>query len=228
MINIFKLAGLFMQKVKAASSQSSTLRKLSLEHPACRITTTSLRDVSMGQGVAILNDAYLEKVSLGSFSYVSNNSKLANVEIGNFCSIGPEVQIGLGPHPSRVFISTYPAFYTNQNNGCPSEFRKDKIFDDSIPLTTIGHDVWIGANAIIPGGINIGSGSIIAAGAVVVKDVPPYAVVGGNPARVIRYRFSDEQMVYLLASKWWEWPIDKIIRNVDNFADFDKFRAIGN
>jgi len=83
--------------------------------------------------------------------------------------------------------------------------------------------VRIGSNVIIPGGIQIGTGAIVAAGSVVVKDIPPYAVVGGNPARVIRYRFSDDQIALLLASEWWCWPIEKVIRNVGNFSAIDKF-----
>jgi acetyltransferase-like isoleucine patch superfamily enzyme len=148
---------------------------------------------------------------------------LNNVEVGNFCSIGPYVQIGLGPHPSKTFVSTYPAFYSDHTDGCPLAFRENKIFDDSIPKTFLGNDVWIGANAIIPGGINIGTGAIVAAGAVVVKDVPPYAIVGGNPAKVIRYRFSEDEIQFLLKSEWWNWPIEKIRRHVNDFSDIERF-----
>jgi len=69
---------------------------------------------------------------------------------------------------------------------------------------------------------------MVAAGSVVVKDVPPYAIVGGNPAKVIRFRFSDEQIEILLASEWWNWPIDKISRNLVGFSDIEKFKAIVN
>lgn len=106
-------------------------------------------------------------------------------------------------------------------------FREDKIFDDSTPKTILANDIWIGANAIIPGGIRIGTGAIVAAGAVVVKDVPPYAIVGGNPAKIIRYRFSEEQIKALLESEWWDWPIEKIRQHIDGFSDIEKFQRIG-
>ena len=94
-----------------------------------------------------------------------------------------------------------------------------------MPKTGIGNDVWIGSNVIIPGGIQIGTGAIVATGSVVVKDVPPYAIVGGNPAKIIRYRFSKEQIDVLLGSEWWNWPIEKIRQQVDEFSDIEKFQA---
>lgn len=248
MINIFKFAFRLLFKIKAAGQQSIALIKLNefrAANPSCTIMSDCLSEVSVGERVAILDrtvldrvrignfssvlsDSRLVDVNIGNFSYVANNSQLNNVNIGNFCSIGLSVNLGLARHPSRVFVSTYPAFFSDQNTSCPLSFRKDKIFDDSVPKTTIGHDVWVGSNVILPGGINIGTGSIIAAGAVVVKDVPPYAVVGGNPAKIIRYRFSDAQIEVLLASEWWNWSIEKIVRNVDNFSDVDKFMAAIN
>jgi acetyltransferase-like isoleucine patch superfamily enzyme len=136
------------------------------------------------------------------------------------------VQIGLAKHPSKTFVSTYPAFYSNDNDGCPSKFREEKTFDDSVPKTSIGNDVWIGSNVTIPGGIEIGNGVIVAAGSVVVKDVPPYVIVGGNPAKVIRHRFTDEQIKILLASEWWNWSIDTIRQHIDAFSDIERFKEI--
>jgi acetyltransferase-like isoleucine patch superfamily enzyme len=150
-----------------------------------------------------------------------------NVTIGKFCSIAPNVQIGLAPHPSKIYVSTHPIFFSNDNPSCVRIFRDDKIFDDSVPATIIENDVWIGSNVIIPGGIRIGTGCIVAAGSVVVKDVPPYAIVGGNPAQIIRYRFTEEQIKALLDSEWWDWPIDKIRTNLNGFSNFEEFQRIG-
>ena len=105
-------------------------------------------------------------------SYISNNSIIRNVEIEMFCSISSGVQIGLIPHPSRVFVSTHPAFYSNDNSSSQITFCDNKIFDGAVPMTCIANDVWIGTNVIIPGGIHIGAGAIVAADAVVVKDAP--------------------------------------------------------
>lgn len=208
-----------------ARRDADVLRTLAEKNPTCRIMSITLNAVVLGKHVAVLGGAILDKVNIADFSYISNDSIISNVEIGKFCSISSNVQIGLGPHPSRVFVSTYPAFYSDENLGCPMAFRNDKIFDDSVPQTVLGNDVWIGANVIIPGGIHIGTGAIVAAGAVVAKDVPPYAVVGGNPARIIRYRFSEEQIKSLMESEWWNWPIEKIRQRVGDFSDIERFRG---
>lgn len=211
---------------RAAFEQSSALERLRAEHPGCKIMSLNIHDAHLGHGVAIHPDVTLSRVRMGDFSYVANNSRLTNVEVGKFCSIGQQVQIGLPRHPSKIFVSSYPAFYSNNNDACTQSFREDKIFDDSVLATHLGNDVWIGSNVIIPGGIQIGTGAIVAAGSVVVKDVPPYAVVGGNPAMIIRHRFTDEQINILLASEWWNWPIEKIRRNVGGFSDIEKFKEI--
>lgn len=235
MKKLFEFPGWLLHKVDAirqryaATRQRNTvIEKLRAENPSCIIKSPDLYDIRFGENVTILDSVIMSQACIGDFSFVAYNSSLLNVEVGNFCSIGPHVQIGLAKHPSKIFVSTYPAFYSNDNECCPLSFRENKIFDDTVPKTSIGNDVWIGSNVIIPGGIWIGTGAIVAAGSVVVKDVPPYAVVGGNPAKVIRLRFSDEQIEILLASGWWNWPIEKIRRNVDAFSDFEKFRAIVN
>jgi acetyltransferase-like isoleucine patch superfamily enzyme len=212
-------------RMAASKRSNEALQNFAKANPTCRIEPSGLNGVVMGKYVTILGGTSLDRVNISDFSYASNGSMLSNVEIGKFCSIGPKVQIGLGPHPSRIFVSTYPAFYSCDNSGCLSELRKNKIFDDSVPRTRIGNDVWIGSSAIIPGGIQIGTGAIVAAGSVVVKDVPPYAIVGGNPAKIIRHRFTEEQIQLLLKSAWWDWPIEKIRQRVDDFSDIEKFRA---
>ena len=225
MHKLFKLFRRLLNRVIAVRQRDAVFEKLRAENSGCTIKSPHIYDSSLGKCVAILEQAALDQVYMGDFSYVSNDSRLINVEVGKFCSIGPHVQIGLAPHPSRIYVSTYPAFYSNNNGGCQQSFREDKIFDDAVPKTGIGNDVWIGSNVIIPGGIQIGTGAIVATGSVVVKDVPPYAIVGGNPAKIIRYRFSKEQIDVLLGSEWWNWPIEKIRQQVDEFSDIEKFQA---
>ena len=212
-------------RVIEARLVAKALQLLAKNNPTCRIMSAALNEVTFGEHVAILGGAVLDKVNISDFSYISNNSTIYNVSIGKFCSIGSSVQIGLAPHPSRGFVSTSPVFYSAENPGCPVTFRKTKSFSDAVPKTRIANDVWVGANAIIPGGVNIGTGAIIAAGAVVVKDVPPYAVVGGNPAQIIRYRFLEDEIKFLLDSKWWNWPSEEFFRRVDEFSDIAKFRV---
>lgn len=199
------------------------------ENPTCVIAGCLLDNVKMGNYITILNGAYLSHVNISDFSYISNDSRVVNTNIGKFCSIGPYVQIGMAPHPLREFVSTYPAFYSNFNSGCALKLREDKIFDDSVSDTNIENDVWIGSNVIIPGGITISTGAAVLAGAVVTKDVPPYAVVGGNPARIIRYRFTEDEINKLMESKWWNWPIDSIKQNINEFTSVSRFiRMIEN
>lgn len=153
----------------------------------------------------------IEDTTIGKGSYTSYGCIMNKVKIGSFCSIGPGVRIISGQHPLTPFVSTSPFFYGNQlkriglfceNNKSVREYRyadQDKRYH-----VVIGNDVWIGANAIIMEGIVVGNGAIIAAGSVVIKDVEPYTIVGGNPARAIKKRFSDIEIDFLERFKWWE------------------------
>lgn len=143
---------------------------------------------------------------LGKHSYIGDNCRIF-AKIGNFCSISSNVKIIEATHPLN-FISTSPVFYSTakQTN---STFVDKTIFDDLLFLPNsnfpceIGNDVWIGENVLIKGGVKIGDGACIAMGAVVTKDVPPYAVVGGVPAKIIKYRFDKTLIKRLLNSEWW-------------------------
>jgi len=119
----------------------------------------------------------------------------------------------LSEHPTDI-VSTSPKIYRN---------IKSQDIRDVYSSPIIGNDVWIGANAIILQGVTIGDGAIVAAGAVVTKDVPPYAIVGGVPAKVIKYRFPDSTIVKLLEIKWWDKPEEWILENVEKFSNVDDF-----
>ncbi|MBI5972997.1 CatB-related O-acetyltransferase [Staphylococcus caledonicus] len=138
--------------------------------------------------------------SIGRYSYIGFGSDFNNVEVGNYCSISSDVKIGLGKHPVDYFSSS-PVFYSNNN---PFGTKEAYLtFDENPKRTIIGHDVWIGANVIILDGVEIGTGAIIATGSVVTKNVPPYQIVGGVPAKLIRKRFDETTIRLLLDSKWW-------------------------
>lgn len=156
----------------------------------------------------ILENTLILNSSINSYSYIGVNSIIQNATIGSFCSIANDVFIGLGTHPTDYF-STSPLLYRVSNTFQIKLVDEDISFAEYAPIE-IGHDVWIGARAIIMGGIKIGDGAIIAAGAIVTKDIPPYSVVGGVPAKVIRYRFEAEKIEKLLKSQWWLWPQNEL------------------
>lgn len=149
---------------------------------------------------AIRNHTRIYDSSIGKYSYISRNSLLQCADVGCFCSISEGCNIGMPSHPI-IFLSTSPVFLSG-GNYLKKHFAT--IPYDNCPRTTIGNDVWIGAHTQIKSGIKIGSGSIIAAGAVVTKDVPNFAIVGGVPARVIKYRFDEPTIKKIEEIKWWD------------------------
>ncbi len=157
----------------------------------------------------------------GRHSYCASAVSVANPKetvIGNFVSIGENVRLGHGEHPLN-FLSTSPYFYFDvlgfKNSSMPS-YNEFWHYEPII----VGSDVWIGDGVFVKNGVKIGTGSVIAAHSVVTKDVPPYAIVAGVPAKVIRYRFSDSIIEKLMASKWWLWK-DEIIKQIP-FDDINK------
>lgn len=165
-----------------------------------------------------------KKYTIGDYSYICHSTIIApNVEIGKFCSIADDVIIGVGSHPLNA-LSTHPFQYARHKVKMIGNILVDKENLLKVPPTNkktiIGNDVWIGTRAIILKDVSIGDGAVIGANAVVTKDVPPYAIVAGVPARVIKYRFSQEIIDKLEELKWWNYPKDFII-NLP-FADIDK------
>lgn len=151
---------------------------------------------------------------LGKYSYIGRNTQLINAEVGSFCSISGNVLVGMGTHTLNN-LSTSPIF-TEKHNGTGFSWV-DSTPSNLFPKVVVGNDVWIGTRSMIMGGVTVGDGAVIGAGAVVTKDVPPYAVVGGVPARIIRYRFSEDVIKRLLELKWWEQPDEVLKENIALF-----------
>jgi chloramphenicol O-acetyltransferase type B len=162
---------------------------------------------------------------LGRFSYVSRGARVVNSAVGRFCSIGPEALVGgLGVHPTR-WLATHPVFYSSRRQTGGVTFSPNSQLEE-LPGVTLGHDVWIGARAIVLDGISIGSGAVVAAGTVVTEDVPPYAIVGGVPARIVRKRFDEATIERLLRLQWWTWPVDRLRAAAAEFAREDVESAL--
>lgn len=159
--------------------------------------------VSFGDAVLIK----CARLEIGAYSYLRGGCELYVVSsIGRFCSIGNNVIIGLDRHEHPMdWLSTslYNSVLTEKYRQANSSARSD---------VTIGHDCWIGRDACIMNGVHIGNGAIVAARSVVTSDVPAYAVVAGIPARVLRYRFSDDWITRLEAVRWWDFPVDVLDR----------------
>ena len=182
---------------------------------------TNISDCTFGIYNNIYDYVVLQKVELGDFTYIANGSNIKNTKIGKFCSIGPDIKCGLGRHPTHTFVSTHPIFYSTLKQAHIS--FADKNYFEDFKKIDIGNDVWIGANAIIVDGVEIGDGSIIAANSVVNKNVPPYAIVAGTPAKIVRYRFNDVEINYLLNHKWWERELSWLRNNYKLFHDIKLF-----
>lgn len=169
----------------------------------------------------IYNKVSLNEVTLGDFTYIAGNTSISKTTIGKFCSIGPDCKIGLGKHPTKDFVSTHPIFFSTLKQAQITFADKDyfKEFEN----ITVGNDVWIGANVIIVDGVSIGNGAIIAAGSVVTKNIPHYAIVGGIPAKIIRNRFEKEEIEKLLEMKWWDMDISYLKNNFKKFHNLKSF-----
>lgn len=164
-------------------------------------------------GTSFINSA------MGRHSFCGYDCAILNAEIGSFCSIASNVKVGGVAHPVH-FVSTSPVFLSHKDS-VKSKFASHAYLPEI--KTHIGSDVWIGDGAFIKAGVHIGTGAVIGMGAVVTKDVDSYAMVAGNPAKLIKKRFPNHIIEQLLASKWWELSdtdLAKVGMHVDKPEEF--------
>lgn len=176
-----------------------------------KIAGSAIRNSHFEEHCRVNSQSTLYSVNMGRHSYCGYGCFILETDIGRYCSIGDGVTMGLNGHPLD-WVSTSPAFYSAQDGAFSGELAASLKFDTSSPKTHIGNDVWIGKNAMLRAGITVGNGAVIGMGSVVTKDVPPYAIVAGNPARMIRMRFSQELIDRLQASRWWDYPPEVLKR----------------
>lgn len=158
---------------------------------------------------------------MGRCSYIGADS-MVFANVGRYCSIASDVVTISGKHPTKDWVTTHPAFFSTAKQ-CGKTYVAQACWEERTEQTEIGNDVWIGYGARILDGVKIGDGAIVAAGAMVTKDVPAYAVVGGVPAKVIRYRFTEEQINKLQKIRWWEKDEQWLQENAASFQNVDAF-----
>ena len=165
---------------------------------------------------------------VGRASYIAGQTNMQYMYVGNFCSIGPRLRLAIGHHPTSDWVSTHPAFFSvlNQSNVKYTNQQKYKelYYANDGYYVFIGNDVWIGADVTIMDGVTIGDGAIIGAGAVVTNDIPPYAIAVGVPAKVVKYRFAEEDIKWLLQLKWWDKSEGWIEKYADYFDNIEKLK----
>jgi hypothetical protein len=183
--------------------------------------TAEIRECKLGCYTEVGARTKLLEVQMSDYSYVVNDSDIAYASIGKFCSIAAMTRINPGNHPMQRASQSH--FTYRASAYFPGEEDEHEFFAwRRAHHVSIGNDVWIGHGAIVLAGRSIGDGAVIAGGAVVTKDVPPYTIVGGNPARPIRQRFPDDIAARMRALAWWDWPHEQLHAAL---ADFRKLSA---
>ncbi|AHM57293.1 glycosyl transferase group 1 [Peptoclostridium acidaminophilum DSM 3953] len=179
----------------------------------------AIKDSNIDKTAKICSGSQIEKTHIGKYSYIGNFCTVVNAEIGNFSSIADDCIIGGASHPVE-WVSTSPVFHDGKNimqkNFSVHEYNTSK-------KTIIGHDVWIGNKCLIKSGVKIENGAIIGMGSVLTKNVGRYEIWGGNPAKFIRKRLSDDLIEKLHETNWWDFSDAQISEYAETFLNVENF-----
>ena len=173
-----------------------------------------IRNSSIHKSSAIGPNSNIVGCMMGKYSYCGPDCQIVNSEIGAFCSISDHVFIGGAEHPID-WLCTSPVFQNTQHSGPRKRFAKFCLPETK--KTVIGNDVWIGHGVTIKQGVVIGNGAVVGSNALVTKDVPPYAIVGGVPAKIIKYRFPQDVIDRLEEIRWWRLSDNEIYKRINLF-----------
>ena len=175
---------------------------------------TTVARCTVGNNVALNRRSYFNDSIIGAFSYAGSNTTMNFSSIGKFCSLARNVDVGGFDHDYHK-VTTMPMFRFKQlsGGGNPEVGEKERC--------EVGNDVWIAAGTQILHKVSVGDGAVIGGGAVVTKDVPPYAIVAGVPAKIIKFRFDDHTIADLMDIKWWNWPEEVVLNNIEWMIEQD-------
>lgn len=182
---------------------------------------TLIRNSILGFDVFIGSDCLFNSSSVGDNTYCNSNTRVNHTAVGKFCSIGSNVKIGIGSHPTHM-ATTHPAFYAN-NKGFKT-FADKMYYQEEHGNNIVGNDVWIGSDVTILNNVKVGNGAIVAIGSIVTKDVPDYAVVAGIPAKIIKYRFNENDIAFLNEIKWWDFESVLLSENFKIMHDIESLK----
>jgi len=195
---------------------------LKIKNPSCTLKASEIGlGITLGKNVTLQQGCFIYTKKIGNYTFINKNCLIdKSVEsIGNFCSIAYGCKLGLASHPTD-WVTTHPFAY-DKKYGFVHETTRE--IAATAPKCVIGNDVWIGANAIILAGVKVGDGAIIGANAFVNKDVEPYSIVTGTPAKHQKFRFAENTVDKLKKIEWWNWSEKKLMDNIELFNQPERF-----
>jgi phosphonate metabolism protein (transferase hexapeptide repeat family) len=179
--------------------------------------TATIRDSSLGVWTAVGARTSIAESTLGDYSYVVSDCNVIYTTIGKFCSIAAASRLNPGNHPLdrpalHHFTYRSASYELGDDDAAFFDWRREH-------RVVLGHDVWIGHGAVVLPGVTIGTGAVLGAGAVASKDIPPFAIAVGVPAKIVRYRFAPEIVERLLRLAWWDWPHERLGAAIPDFRE---------
>lgn len=184
-----------------------------------KIRLSAIKNSTIHRTSKVESGSLVYDTEMGKHSYCGYDCEIINAKIGNYTSIANSVVIGGSNHPMN-WVGMSPVFYEGRDS-IKKKFSKFKL--DKPKGTYIGNDVWIGRSSIVLSGVKINDGAVVGAGSVVTKDVPHYAIVAGNPAKIIRHRFDDDTIQKLIKINWWSFPDSELLCFAHTINDVNLF-----
>jgi phosphonate metabolism protein (transferase hexapeptide repeat family) len=184
--------------------------------------TARVHDSQIGAWTDLGPRTTILESTFGDYSYAAGDVSIVYSEVGKFCSIASHARLNPGNHPMNG-VMQHHATYRRVQYGFGETDDADFFDWRRADKVVVGHDVWIGHGALLMPGVTVGTGAVVGAGAVVTKDVEPYTIVVGVPARPLRRRFTEDVSEALLAIAWWDWPRELLEERIGDFNDLDAF-----